>query len=159
MIISACPHLILRNILYNHVLYMRSFFLPLSHAHTDAHIHTESVVFSTDPFLFVEVSSSTVQTQTVSVAVKVCLVGFPVSVGSKAGFVSVFFATGRVRLIEVNLHCLTARPQFGVKKVTPCPDSVPVQSMVPVRTAAVVLALRRAATQTPVIKLSVASAT
>ena len=117
-----------------------------------------SVVFPVDPVFFVEVSPSAVKRQAVSVAVQIGLVGFSVSVGPEAGLVSVLLAVGDVCLIEVSLYCVTSRPRFGIKQVTPSSHTAIVQPVVPVHTAAVMLALCCAATETSVVKLSVPGA-
>lgn len=94
-----------------------------------------------------------------SVVVQVCLVGFTVSIGSKAGLESVLLAVGDVCLIEVSLYCVTYGPDFGIIKLAPYSDAAVIQSMVSIHSAAEMLALCCTATQTPVVKLSVPRAT
>lgn len=105
-----------------------------------------SVVFSVDPFLFIEVSLSDIKIQAISVAIQICLVGFSVSIGSKAGLVSVFLAVGDVCLIEVSLYRVTSRPQFGIIEVTPSSGTAIIQSTISIHTAAVMLTLCRTTT-------------
>lgn len=78
--------------------------------------------------------------------------------GPQAGLVSVVLAAGDVRLIEVSLHCVTARPQSGVIEVTARSDATLIEPVVAVQTAAVMLTLCCTATQAPVVKLSVPAA-
>lgn len=104
--------------------------------------------------MFIEVSPSAIESQAVSVAVQIRLVGFSVPVGSEAGLVSVLLAVGDVCLIEVGLYRVTTRPQFGIIEVTPSSHTAIIRSMVSIHTAAIVLTLCRATTETPVIKLS-----
>lgn len=75
---------------------------------------------------------------------------------SNTGLVRVLLAVGYVRLIEVSLDCVTPRSHFGVIEVTSWSD---IGIMVAVHTAAIMLTLRGAAAKTPVIKVSVSSAT
>lgn len=156
-----------RNILHNYNQTHAQCFAIASSSSTMTHaaVHTleepsgGSVVFSVDPFLFIEVSLSAVKSQAISVVIQIWLVGFAVSVRSQAGLVSVLLAIGDVCLIKVSLYCVTARPQFGVIKVTPSSDTAIIQSMVSIHTASVMFTLCCATTKTPVIKLSVARAT
>ena len=142
---------------------MHSHSLVRNHTHAAVHTVKEllggSVVFSVDPFLFIEVSPSAFKIQAVSVAIQICLVGFAFSVGSHAGLVSVLLAVADVCLVEVSLYCVTSRPQFGIIEVTPSSDTAVIQSVVTVHTAAVMLALCCTTTKTPVVILSVARAT
>lgn len=104
-----------------------------------------SVVFLVDPFLFIEISPSAIQSQAISVGIEICLVGFSVLVRSEAGLVRVLLAVGDVCLIEVRLYCVTSRSYFRVIQVTPSSDSAVIQSMVLIDTAPIVLTLCRAA--------------
>lgn len=84
--------------------------------------------------------------------------GLPVCVRSQRGLKRVLLTIGGVRLIEVDLFCLTSGFEFGVVEVSPSPDAAVVQPLVCVHTSAVKLTFGGAATQTPVIKLPVPAA-
>lgn len=117
----------------------------------------QSVVFPAHPLPLVEVPPSAVQGQATSVAVHVCLVGFPVCVGGEAGLVRVLFAVGGVGLIKARLQRVTSGPRYGIVEVAPYSDALIAQP-VPVGGAPVMLALCRTPAQASVIQLSVTQA-
>jgi len=104
-----------------------------------------SVVVSVYPFALIEVSPVAVEVQAVSVAVQVCVEGFPLCVTPEAALENLLLAVGDVCLIEVDFSRVSFRPQRGVVKFAPGSDAAVVQPVLPVHVAAVVLALRCAA--------------
>lgn len=135
-----------------------SFHLLLT-MHKSKDVCGASVVVPAHPVLLVEVPPFATEREAADVAVQIGLVGFLVSVVTQAGLERLLLATGHIRVIQIRPQRVTPRPGFGVVDVAASPHAAIVQSVVHVATGAVVLALCRAATKTPVIKLPLPRAT
>lgn len=109
--------------------------------------------------MLIKVPLPTVKIQAVSVAVQVCVEGLSACVGSQAGLERLVSAAGNICLVEVNLSYLTSSFQSGIIQVTACSDAAVIQTVISIRTAAVMLALSGAAAQASVVILSVFGAT